>query len=226
MSYDDLTRHPLSHYLAKVDSKTRLRLTESLKTGYIQQFPVILFEGQILDGWNRHEICMTLRQNGVDITPVYQDFDGDIAAATSYAQQSNLARRHLSGTAIAAAYALSEQMLPEEMRHTKDEIAKISGLGVATVSKVINDAEAAPDVAEKFVQGKATAADLGAAGRASRGNMPRRGGIVKHEFNGKRSALLRGTTVGRPSKSGRAPQVGTIVDEIIDGYYNKNGHGD
>ncbi len=54
-----------------------------------QEFPIILYEGKVLDGVHRQDACLK-----ADIEPQYVEFDGDDPLA--YVVSANLKRRHLT----------------------------------------------------------------------------------------------------------------------------------
>lgn len=73
-------------------------LLESMKAdGYHQHEPIMLYNGQILDGRNRHRAAQEL-----NIMPMFVQFSGDDEAAYKYARSTNLARKHWSLDQLAA----------------------------------------------------------------------------------------------------------------------------
>ena len=66
-------------------------------------FPIVLFEGQILDGRNRYNICKE-----EDIEPVFHKFTGP-GSATSLVIDANIKRRDLTDALrVNAVHELSE----------------------------------------------------------------------------------------------------------------------
>jgi ParB-like chromosome segregation protein Spo0J len=53
--------------------------------------PIVLFQGQVLDGWQRELAC---RETGT--TPRYEEFAGDCDGAIRYAISANVKRQHLN----------------------------------------------------------------------------------------------------------------------------------
>jgi len=60
------------------------------KNGYDPKYPIWLYDGDILDGWNRQKVCTEL-----NITPVYIDFIGNDSDAIAFVVRSNN-RRNLT----------------------------------------------------------------------------------------------------------------------------------
>jgi phage N-6-adenine-methyltransferase len=52
--------------------------------GYDQKYPIWLYNGDILDGWNRQKVCDEL-----NITPIYNDFAGTDSEAFAFVIRSN-----------------------------------------------------------------------------------------------------------------------------------------
>jgi hypothetical protein len=67
--------------------------------------PIVLFEGQVLDGWHRLTAC-----GAAGLPPVFVEFDGDDPVA--FVTSLNLARRHLSGSQRAAAIVACRDWRP------------------------------------------------------------------------------------------------------------------
>ena len=65
------TQHELSRFMRHFSETETAALRESLKAGYDANFPIVLLEGQVLDGWNRYAICRALEEAGHAITPIF-----------------------------------------------------------------------------------------------------------------------------------------------------------
>jgi N6-adenosine-specific RNA methylase IME4 len=68
--------------------------------------PIILFQGQILDGRNRFEAC---KLAGVE--PIFKQFDGNEDQALDYVWSENFHRRHLSSSQRAAVAVEMDDMI-------------------------------------------------------------------------------------------------------------------
>lgn len=55
------------------------------------RMPIVVFEGQVLDGWHRYQACQAV---GVSVR--LEPFNGDEAAARKFVVSANLMRRHLN----------------------------------------------------------------------------------------------------------------------------------
>ncbi len=65
---------------------------DSFKDGFKESLgKVILYEGMVLDGWNRYKACLEL-----GISAVFEQFKGNESEAFEYSIASNLNRRHLT----------------------------------------------------------------------------------------------------------------------------------
>ena len=95
----ELTQHPIGKIVPPLNTEEYKTLVESMKTeGYLVDYPVVLHEGMILDGWHRYKAA---REAGIGDQITYTD-----APATSdirkYVANLHLARRSLSDDAKAA----------------------------------------------------------------------------------------------------------------------------
>ena len=144
--------------------------------GYDSQFPIILFEGDIIDGWNRQLICDEL-----GITPTYIHFSGTSQQALEYVIKSN-ERRNLTSIQKACITVelipLIEKLKSEakanqirkpldsvvqkivlQKKHGNDtntKLAKLNGTNrtyIAKAKKIKNDD---PELFEKFKAGEVT----------------------------------------------------------------------
>lgn len=65
--------------------------SDMLKNGYRPDRPIVLYEGQILDGRHRYEAAIKAA-----VEPDFVEFEGTFDAAVNYVTSENVARRHLS----------------------------------------------------------------------------------------------------------------------------------
>ena len=80
-------------------------VSDMRKSGYDESFPITIYQGDILDGWNRYRACTEL-----GIEPAKQDFDGDDSAALDYTLRTNK-RRNLTSSQWAAVAVEAEQLI-------------------------------------------------------------------------------------------------------------------
>ena len=91
--------HPISELLPPMSDDELQKLTADIKAHGLHQ-PVVVYEGQILDGRHRFRACEAL-----GIAPRYTEFKGDDAGAAALVYSANLARRQLSKSQLALAGA-------------------------------------------------------------------------------------------------------------------------
>lgn len=89
-AWRDLKRHPLSAEYRDLKGKALKRLQESIKRRYLPERPITLYEGQVLDGWQRFLIC---GEEGIE--PNFIEFNPDAygMSAEEYVESVNDARR-------------------------------------------------------------------------------------------------------------------------------------
>lgn len=85
----ELKPHPAAEVVPMMTGEELARLQENIATGYDPSLPIVLYQGQILDGRNRHLVC-----RDQDVKPVFVEYDGD--EPYSYAFRVNLVRRQLT----------------------------------------------------------------------------------------------------------------------------------
>lgn len=151
----EFTRHPDCALFAQFDM-TEAELTElatDIKEHGLKQ-PIIVHNGQIIDGWNRYLAC---QQAGVK--PIWIDYDG-LYEVWTYVKAVNLMRRHMTPEQRALIVLLKEQQtrgVPRGTPPSVREIAKEHNLphGVAhRVQAVVKDA--VPEVINAVIEGKTT----------------------------------------------------------------------
>lgn len=82
------------------------RLRDDLSVnGYDKSQPIWLFEGAIIDGWNRYKAC-----NELSIQPIYKTFDGSTLEAFDFVMRTNK-RRNLNSGQWAAIAVEAEEIL-------------------------------------------------------------------------------------------------------------------
>lgn len=117
-------------------------LAEDIKANGLRN-AVVLYDGQILDGRNRHAACAL-----ADVEPTFVQFDGDDDEALAFVQSVNGARRHQSKGSLAASWALS--MLAagkrENGRWTYGESKDLDNLNRTWTSQLGLIADYAPDL--------------------------------------------------------------------------------
>ncbi len=107
-----LTRHPLSALFAQFDlGDTEIAALSADIEANGQHVPIVIAEGQILDGWNRYRACFLK-----NIEPITQDLPDD-RDAWAYVCSVNMLRRSLTPKQKAAVFLLHEEMVNEGVQN-------------------------------------------------------------------------------------------------------------
>jgi len=93
----ELSVHPLAKMIPLITTGDLDRLIDDIRDNGVNE-PLIMFEGQVLDGRNRLAVASVL---GAPVT--LEEFDGNEATAKSFVWSANAARRHLTVPQIALA---------------------------------------------------------------------------------------------------------------------------
>jgi ParB-like chromosome segregation protein Spo0J len=89
MNMDNLTQHPLSAAFPAMNDAAFAELRADIAANGLHM-PIMLYDGQVLDGWHRYIAC---KQTGAAIH--FETFEGDDAQARQFVISANLKRRHL-----------------------------------------------------------------------------------------------------------------------------------
>lgn len=196
--------HPLAELIPPMTGVEFAELRASIKTrGYLDDEPVILYEGKILDGRHRERAAREL-----GVTPLTKQYEGD--DPIGYVLAKNLDRRHLTtGQRSASALKLLDYEKAEarERQGTRTDLDPTSGatdhkvdeeaskaasraggkFGVSrsSVERARTVAEERPDLLEKVEAGEMT---VNAAFNEAKGKEPERKPIdLTNEHNRRRA---------------------------------------
>jgi hypothetical protein len=130
--------------------------------GYDPMFPVIRYQGEILDGWHRYRASTQLK-----IKPPVEDFEGDDNAALMFAVRANGQRRNLTAGQLAYVACdlapLFQESARERIRTKKkadpaphgassgkvsDQVARILGVSKSSVERMMLLRKEAPELAD------------------------------------------------------------------------------
>jgi hypothetical protein len=89
---------------AKAEDYSRLR-DDIIENGFDESQPVTIYEGEILDGWNRQKAC-----NEIGIKPTYTTFRGSDGDAIAFVMRTNK-RRNLNSGQWATVAADAEDLM-------------------------------------------------------------------------------------------------------------------
>ena len=103
-----LKQHEFNKTVPPMSAEDLSRLREDLAKDGLK-VPIVLYKGEILDGWHRYQICTEL-----DIPMCFEDYTGDCPLFHCYSL--NVARRHLLPTQLAA---LAVELLPSFEKDAK-----------------------------------------------------------------------------------------------------------
>lgn len=133
-NWRDLKRHPLSAEYRNLKGKPLKRLQESVRRRFLAERPITLYEGQVLDGWQRLVVC---GEEGVE--PSFVEFDPTDYGMTAeeYVESVNDARRQETPDQIEArakkrkaraaelrAEGMSTRQIAEELETSPSTVAR------------------------------------------------------------------------------------------------------
>ncbi len=148
---DQLVPHPLVEALPLMTPEEYQQLKHDMDISG-QQEAIVLFEGKILDGRNRHRACLELGRE-----PRCREFEGDQKAAFSYVISANLYRRQLSSSQKAVVALNILPCIQEDLQEQRIETLK----GKAKTTKDVELwAEPAPPPEVKEIRTQRLAADV------------------------------------------------------------------
>lgn len=137
---EPIARHPLSALFSATDlsGKDYADLKESILQAGLQN-PITLYDGQILDGWNRYTACRDLNLP----TVIVCNFDGSPEQAWDYVVAQNMRRRSLTAhEKLRILLAHSGRELPHKSAR---ELAKDTGVSKSSAHRLQKVAKKATD---------------------------------------------------------------------------------
>lgn len=155
MKNKHLSIHPFCLLLPVADNDDRRRLFEDIKQHGVK-VPVVLFEGQILDGRSRYEIAQQLGKP----CPT-TEFAGTDENALGLVASYNLYRRHLNQSQKAmVAAAISRQLRYQRNKYDRVEARRIAmdmtGAAQSTTERAERIMEESPKKVKQIIDGKTT----------------------------------------------------------------------
>jgi hypothetical protein len=93
IDYNNLVAHELANLMPMIEGKKVEELMESVRKGGLQ-YPIILFEGKILDGRNRYRALKTI--NHVFTSADFEVFEGTRDEAETKVIDLNMVRRQMT----------------------------------------------------------------------------------------------------------------------------------
>lgn len=175
-----MKKHPFNIFPeAKPEDYARLR-DDIRESGYDPKQPVVLYNGDVLDGWNRTKACEEL-----GITPPTRIFDGTDSDAIAFVMRTNKRRNLNSGQWATIAVEAEDIMgaikakngrpketgqkivrLTEHETKTATKAAELFNTNRTYVSQAAKIKQAAPEVFERVKAGNMTMQDAARVVRA------------------------------------------------------------
>lgn len=157
----ELQFHPLADKYDYLDEADLTRMESDMRVyGFDKRYPIIMFEGQILDGRNRYRAATAAR-----VDPSFLNFSGTLEEAQDFVVRANENRRHLTPDRLATLRVARVQRVAQAHANGKSTrtIAEEEGISQPTVLKDLKAARQAeesgdnrlsPDVQEDDEQTK------------------------------------------------------------------------
>jgi hypothetical protein len=181
-----LEPHPLANLFPMLEGESLQALVDDIRTNtFDPDRPIVLFEGKILDGRNRHGACVVLDGEGaLSSGPHFAQYDALDCdpSPLDWVISVNLHRRHLTESQRAMVAAEIANMKQGDNRFTVDmQICMSTPVTVAEAATMLNVSprsvstaravrDAAPELAEEVKAGRIT---LNAAHREMKGTSDR-----------------------------------------------------
>jgi len=120
-----LEQHPIGQILPSMSAEERSSLRNDIVVNGLR-IPIVRYEGKILDGWHRYELCVE-----ENIEPQFEEYTGD--DPFGLVRSLNLSRRHLT---LAQKKEVAKHIFEREPARSDNSIAKEVGLSHHTVARV------------------------------------------------------------------------------------------
>ncbi len=115
--WENLEAHPAAEAFPLMEGVDFEELVASIRDrGFHPDKPIILYDGKILDGRNRHNACRELeRRGGLKEPPLFREWEPD-GSPVDWVVDTNLCRRHLTASQKAAVAAELAPLYAQEAR--------------------------------------------------------------------------------------------------------------
>ena len=105
------------NFFPEISAEDSKGLRESIAKGFDATLgKITLYEGKVLDGWNRYKACID-----TGIEPVFTNFYGNDMEAFNFSVNANLDRRHLTSSQKAAMAVNAEPLLEAIEKANEEE---------------------------------------------------------------------------------------------------------
>jgi site-specific DNA-methyltransferase (adenine-specific) len=115
-------KHPYNIFPEMVEEEFSSLLQDIHVSGFSNESFITLFEGKVLDGWNRYRACQRL-----GVKPNFKEFSGSSADAIHFVMRTNK-RRNLTSSQWAALSVESEEIIEKlaaEAKERKNQTTKL-----------------------------------------------------------------------------------------------------
>src|SRR5215471_7752962 len=127
---DLLEQHPIGQIVPAMSADERTSLRNDLVINGLR-VPIVLYEGKILDGWHRYQLCIEEKLN-----VYFEEYAGN--DPFGLVRSFNLSRRHLT---LEQKREIAKHIFEREPGRSDNSIAKEIGLSHTTVAKVREEVE-------------------------------------------------------------------------------------
>ena len=150
LTENGLELHSLSSIVPEMKPDEFGRLKDSIaQRGFLVEWPIVLFEGRILDGGHRYKAAQQL-----GVTPTFREFTGSEEQARAFILASNADRRHLTRGELAQIFVNANARSPFKIRMTTKQIVAQSGTNEKAVREAQKLLEANPSDADAVARGE------------------------------------------------------------------------
>ena len=143
----EYARHPMSHaYPEMSDAEFDTLVRSMLDNGYDESFPILVLDGQIIDGWHRYNAALK-----ANVKPILVEWEGDQERLRDFIVLANSARRHLGKGAHAQ--ALLALRAAGDADYTDADILRITGAAPSALAQQKRLRAADADKADRVATG-------------------------------------------------------------------------
>lgn len=137
-----MEKHKFNIFPDMVDEEYQILLSDLKQNGYDSSQPIHLFQGNILDGWNRYKACLNL-----NIDPEYIEFEGTEVEAMQFVMRTNK-RRNLTSSQWACIAVEAESIVKKIKEEAKERQGKRNDLNI--VQQIVQSEKSDDTIAEMF----------------------------------------------------------------------------
>ena len=150
------SRYSAAYPQMDLDGEEFKELVDSMRRdGFWLDYPITLFEGEIVDGWHRYLAALE-----ANVEPIFVEFPvnrvgDDLSGLLNFINDRNLARRHVTKGQKAAILLGMDQFNSQGNKTPLDVIAKRAGVLAETVNNLVKIRRLNPEMFERVRLGQA-----------------------------------------------------------------------